>query len=707
MNEFTNPTPKFSKFPTVCITVLVIYLIMIVSEASVFNIRHWTTRFSHPAVNALEYEGYNVEKLTPEWNPHYQNWNVRYPEIRFTGIRHPIRTVFVMPQFNDPDIKRFYLSVRHHDQSNIMTHTAVIINGYYPSYYIPIGAMGDVEYLNIIIHDSRIDIQSIYFNETFPWTFQWIRVWVLTFVVSLVLLWKKFGFNRFSFNPQLVWQKNINASVVTSYILLLLLIMIFSVNIGFIPGSGNEIEWNPNTDGYRGINNLVVEALLMGQLNLDIEPHYSLLNASNPHSFAYRLANWVHAPWDHVFFEGRFFSYFGIVPVVILFLPYFRLSGEHMSPTMATFIFSTFGAVGIYFLWKELTKKYFSNLPYTLFVAGLIAALVGSNLTLVIVRAFQYEVAISSALSFSVWGLFFIFRAVRNDSYLRIETRFLFYGGVCLALAVGCRPTMILSSFLVPIILWPTIRSCLPLREAFGSAASRKAIGFNILALATPYAVIGAALAWYNFARFGSIFEFGANYQITAENVGMVTQTGVLSNLRRVFDGVFSFLFSNFQLRPYIPFVFAHHTPILFTGHMARTATIGAFVIPITWFLPAAFFLHKKSPARKAMPVIIGMAVMGVLIAVLSTVLIGVLARYSVDFFWLLVFPSLICMGLVYNEARKLGDGVAKIIRNIVFVAVGISCFIIIGWGLTGEENLIWRYNPVVMRFLADLILFF
>jgi len=696
-------SPGTSKFATAFTALVATYLIIFLLEVSVFNLRHWTTRFAPHATDALRYESYSVEHISHTVDEH-QPWIPSPPsEINISDINHPIRTVFVRPQFTNPDVRVTYVSVRYRDESSFVTHTAHIINGYTPSYYLALGAMGDVMYLTVVIHDASVSIQDVYFNQPLPWRFMWVRVILLTIIVTIIWLWKKFGFSRIRFNPLLAWQRYVEAATVIVFVWLMSLVMIFSTDFGFIPGSDNELEWNPTREQFANINDLMVEALLMRQLNLDIEPHYSLLNATQPYSLAYRLANWVHAPWDHVFFEGQFFSYFGITPVVVLSLPYYLLRGEHLSATMATFIFAALGAMGIYFLWKELTIKFLKDIPYTMFFAGLVAALFGTNLILLVVRALQYEIALASGLMFSVWGLFFILFAMQGDSHMAVRKRYLVCGAVSLALAVGCRPTMIFSSLMVPVLLWPAIRSCWPLSQ-LRDAAARKSILGAVLALALPYAIIGGALAWYNFARFGSIFEFGASYQLTAENVGVVTHTGLLGNLRRVLDGLFAYFFSSAHMQPRtFPYIQALHVAPIFTGHMPRAATIGMFLLPITWFLPAAYFVRKKS--KKAMPVVVGMAALGVFIAILSAVLIGVIARYTVDFYWLIMLASLMCMGLVHREARRLSEGAAKAVRHFAYAAVAVSCFVLFNWGMVGENNFVWASNPVVFRFLSDLFL--
>ena len=619
-------------------------------------------------------------------------------ELTITNINENIRTILIQPYFINPNLKVTEIGIRYQDENTTRTHVTQIINGYTPSFYIPIGTMGNVDNMTFIFRNINLGIQQISFNETIPWSFQWVRVIFLTVVIALIYFLKKSKVEEITFNPKSIWQKILDIGVVSTFICLLLFVLLVSNNIGLIPGSDNSFQWNPSHVGSHGINGRMVDAILLNQLHLDIQPHESLLNATQPHSPAYRVEHGVIAPWDHVFFNGRLYSYFGIVPVIVLFLPYYLISGVHLSATAATFIFSAISAVGIYFFWKELAKKYLEKIPYVLYLSCLTAALFGSNLLLLVVRAHQYETAIASGLMFSIWGLFFIFKAVEDASIDKTKTPFLILGTTFMALAVGCRPTMLFCSLVVPVMLFPTLQSCLK---------ERKIPIVKIAALALPYLLIGAGLAWYNFARFGSILEFGANYQITAENVSVVTQTGFLGNFRRAFDGIFSYLFTAFSFRPHFPFIFATTAPLTFTGHFPRHPTIGIFALPITWFLPAVLYIRKNESVKKMFPQILAMFLTAVVIIILSAVLIGVLARYTVDFYWLIILPSLVCMGLLYKEALSSNKTMANVVMKLGFTAVIITCFILFGWGMVGEHNQIWHNNPSIIRFLSDLIMFF
>ena len=42
--------------------------------------------------------------------------------------------------------------------------------------------------------------------------------------------------------------------------------------------------------------------------------------------------------WDHVYFDGKYYSYYGIAPVVLLFLPYHKLTGYYFPDSLAVLL---------------------------------------------------------------------------------------------------------------------------------------------------------------------------------------------------------------------------------------------------------------------------------------------------------------------------------------------------------------------------------
>ena len=113
-------------------------------------------------------------------------------------------------------------------------------------------------------------------------------------------------------------------------------------------GAGNE-EWmdtaaaavsmdEPNTDPDRyAIKNknqyeLMADALLKGQVYLEYgDMDRRLLEMPNPYDTKARRELGVRYHWDHAFYKGRYYMYFGVVPVFLLFIPFKLITGTSLT----------------------------------------------------------------------------------------------------------------------------------------------------------------------------------------------------------------------------------------------------------------------------------------------------------------------------------------------------------------------------------------
>jgi len=263
---------------------------------------------------------------------------------------------------------------------------------------------------------------------------------------------------------------------------------------------------------------------------------------------------------------------------------------------------------------------------------------------------------------------------------------------------------MILTSLLIPFILFPVIRTMFPINETLKNKENRKKIFGGIIALAIPYIVIGSGLAWFNYVRFGSITEFGSTYQITAENMPLMTQSGILGNIRRAFDGMFSYLLTPFTIIPRFPFIASASSPNVFTGYTHNLPVIGALIFPVTWFLPVIYYVRKNETIKKASHLITGMLTVSLLLLLATSVLIGMLFRYSTDFYWLIILSALFVPVLLYVEAFKANKTTGTIVRRLFYVAAGSTSILLFLWGFGSTwEGSIFHFHPIIIRYLADL----
>ena len=146
---------------------------------------------------------------------------------------------------------------------------------------------------------------------------------------------------------------------------------------------------------------------------------------------------------------------------------------------------------------------------------------------------------------------------------------------LCASLAFGCRPTIALSGILQIMLFY------LHLHELKSKKKSIKAC----LTAGIPCLLTAILLMWYNYARFGSIWEFGQRYQLTVAD-------------QRLYS-----LFAGFRLDKItngLVYQFASWSPI--QGKFPYVSYEGIlFAFPVFWCI-AAFLQDsvKKEIKRKS-----------------------------------------------------------------------------------------------------------
>lgn len=145
---------------------------------------------------------------------------------------------------------------------------------------------------------------------------------------------------------------------------------------------------------------------------------------------------------------------------------------------------------------------------------------------------------------------------------------------------------MLVGSFLaIPIFLKPF---CQYLKS------SKKQALVSLASAAVPYIIVAALLMYYNYARFGSPFDFGANYNLTTNDM---THRGF--HLDRLPFGLFMYLFQTPEFVGRAPFMTATSITTSYQGTTIAETMYGGFF----WFniITAAllFFGNVRTFLRK------------------------------------------------------------------------------------------------------------
>ena len=121
-----------------------------------------------------------------------------------------------------------------------------------------------------------------------------------------------------------------------------------------------------------------------------------------------REAAQVNSLWDHAYYDGRYYVYFGIVPCLLFQLPFEAVTGiQNLAypPCMIVmgllFLLASFGAV------HQVVRRWFSQAPSAAYLLSVAAIVLGSQLYYLFVRPYIYEYAIVCGTSLLMLALWF------------------------------------------------------------------------------------------------------------------------------------------------------------------------------------------------------------------------------------------------------------------------------------------------------------
>lgn len=383
----------------------------------------------------------------------------------------------------------------------------------------------------------------------------------------------------------------------------------------------------------------IADALLHGRTWLDLNVPQELASAANPYDPATRsslLADGV-SPiyWDYAYQNGHWYSYFGVLPAVLLYMPYQLLTG-HMLPTAtAVLILMAFALLFLALLVIRLIARF---APHTSLAATSIAVcvmLLGSNASYLLFRRNFYSVPFAASLALSALGLWLWLGAQTTRRPLlaaeiwhvsgapELSLPRLGLGALCIAANFGCRPTFCLTALLGIALFWPQIRAAA--RGMFSGRTSwRKALLAPTVVLVCALVPVVPLMA-YNVARFGSPLDFGNAYQITVTDMTCF-HTPLADALPAI--GYYLFLPLHFIAR--FPWVALSPAPM--PEWVYAEPMVGGLITlcPLLLLAFALPFLKRNRP-----PLLLAALILAVAIVAFDALNAGLGWRYMADFGWL------------------------------------------------------------------------
>lgn len=409
------------------------------------------------------------------------------------------------------------------------------------------------------------------------------------------------------------------------------------------------------------------DAFKKGQLHIDIVPDRVLEGLQNPYDPNERMAWGAEYLWDHAYYNGKYYSYFGIAPIFTVYYPFYFVTRSLPSSSMACLILAVYAIIFISLAHREFAIRFAKNANLISLLLSLICTVCASGVYLGVLCSDVYYVAVLSALGLVFSCVFFMFRGMREERPVLRGILF-FLSGVSVVLAVLSRPTASLLCLAVAPLFIDYVLKIRKNNLKEGIATS--------LSFVLPVVIGAVFVMLFNNARFGSPFDFGANYQLTINDI-----SENVIEFDFLLPALFSFFINPFTFKKAFPFVEMNMNLHLPEGarYVYCHYYIGAFshVLPLgLLFAPRLFFIdRKKKESDKVKIATVALVfVICIIVAFADFCLAGVNMRYIYD-----ITPMLSAAGafilLDLQSKTKGAERVAvTLLSSLIFILTIFSC---------------------------------
>lgn len=447
-------------------------------------------------------------------------------------------------------------------------------------------------------------------------------------------------------------------------------------------------------------------SLAQGTVTLDLAPTPELVALNNPYDFSARDTQGIFYYWDLAYFNGSYFSYFGILPAILFHLPYYLVTGAEFNNYWGVAICVFAFAWGVIYLLKTVCTSWFKNTKQSSFLIATITFICGSWIVCACQFPEIYTLTATMALALAVWGIAFWIRSIRCTQH--IHAGFALAGSFCVAATLLCRPQFMILALLgliifVSFLIQQTKFSPYPKTNS----STLTNIKRGLLAL-TPFILFASLAGCYNMMRFGSPFDFGAAYNLTTNDM---TQRGC--NFDRIALGLFYFLIQPFNMQltePYLsPTSLANNyhgitisenmyggifslTPLLLFGLLYGIYQLYCLIKQHVYRDRDSAYSSIPNTTNPIMIFTLGIfsVLCGIIVAGFDANGAGLLMRYFIDFGFLISLgTSLALLPLlnqytdnltVFSQKGSSVDGQASFIQVLIVITTLVSLAISMIW---------------------------
>lgn len=659
----------------------------LILECSVFNVRHYQSRDYEPSDvrNIASYRNMNLVSSDPDV---YEMSGTVTIEIK--DLKQKVNNIYLdlAARDSDGEVVSVNVTVYMTDESNenyLTLPSQSIMGNTESTKYLFLVTNGESHNLKITFSSSDAETFSlgkISINEVKPFNFSILRVLFVSFVLALAFILRPKSpiyEEKLSFSKK---QLNILFGIASVQIIILIVISSF-----------NPVFVNTTFSHHTQYADLA-DAFLDGQLHLKDTPPEYLAEMENPYDYAARRNAAKEAgenyAWDTAYYNGHYYVYFGVLPVLLFYLPFKALTGLDLPNISVIQILLVLFVIAAFLILSKIAKKYFdiSKIPFVSFILTSLIFVNASGAVFIAKRPDFYSIPILLALTLTLLGLYFWLRALDDED--KVSPLFGALGSLCMALTAASRPQFLLASVFAVVIFWSAVFKG---RTLFSKKGARATISMCL-----PYVLVAAAVMWYNFARFGSPFDFGQNYNLTTNDM-----TGRGFRVERIGLAIFTYFFQLPNYTATFPFLTKVAIKTNYLGTTITEAMFGGIfaTIPLLWLIFLVPSKLKELKKGKTLPFIIVAVALAFIIGIADAQGAGLLARYVSDFSYLALLAATLILFHIYERTQE-HEGITRFL-NLSFFATGAYSFLSI-FAIYATE--IFYNNPTLFYTVSELVQF-
>lgn len=527
---------------------------------------------------------------------------------------------------------------------------------------------GQIRDIKILLENAEgVVVSNVYLNEKVSFHILWKRVFVIFILCILFIGIWKWNWLDFRYNGKSKMQLGM-----TCFVMFLCIWFAREVYQGFYgnvepwkyPFSENEIV---NKVEYFTPEIQMFDALKKNMTHVDQYPSNELKKLDNPYDFSERVANVTPFWWDASYYKDNYYFYFGQSVIFIVVVPYYLITGELPATQLTLFILTIISIVGIFFLIRQIMRKFKTNTSYILYIFFNCVVVFGSMTYVLVKIGNHYVLTISTAIACMVWSIGLSYAAVCSNNYIVKRILYVLSAILCV-LVFESRPSSIilLIGAVAPLFIFVLINQS-------RSIVSRM---IDVAAYIVPILVGGIVIMYYNYLRFDNIFEFGLTYQLTVRDISYDT---FRFTPRKIMNAIYSFFFRPLKPVSQFPYFTTLATRASTNGNFFyEDPAAGIFALPFAWGVFSLPYM-KLNEAKLEKITYISMLCSAVFLSVFDYLMAGIIQRYYSEIALIIMLVA----GMTLINKIKTNEkwssilfvllSLATIIAGIVFIVVSES----------------------------------